>query len=81
MKLTRLFETTEPETVTEINQETFIELAAKHKALLLQADDGAEHFSVDDFASLAESLRLEHYECKNSVWRLFSRCHHRFHSI
>lgn len=64
MKLTRLFETTEAETVASINQETFIELSAKHKALLLQSDDETLPFSVDDFASFAESLGLSHYECK-----------------
>lgn len=64
MKLTRLFETTESETITSIDQETFVELAAKHKALLLQADDESSPFSVDAFASFAESLELEHYACK-----------------
>ena len=63
MKLTRLFESTEPETIDSLSQEVFVELAAKHKALLLQADDVAEPFSVEDFAQLAESLSLQHYEC------------------
>eukprot|EP00956_Cyclotella_meneghiniana_P038490 scaffold155183_cov70-Cyclotella_meneghiniana.AAC.1 len=62
MKLTRLLESTESETIDSINQEQFIELTAKHKALLLQANDGEEPFSVEDFASFAESLKLEHYE-------------------
>ena len=64
MKLTRLFESNQAETIQAIDRETFIELSAKHKALLLQADDGADPFSVDDFASFAESLGLSHYECK-----------------
>eukprot|EP00804_Cyclotella_cryptica_P024776 CCRYP_001744-RC/>CCRYP_001744-RC protein AED:0.10 eAED:0.10 QI:259/1/1/1/1/1/7/113/645 len=62
MKLTRLFESSESETINSLDQEEFVELAAKHKALLLQADDGAEPFSVEDFAQLAESLSLQHYE-------------------
>jgi hypothetical protein len=64
MKLTRLFETQEAQSVESITQEIFIELSAKHKALLLQADDGKEPFTVDDFATFAESLGLTHYECK-----------------
>lgn len=65
MKLTRLFESQNAETIESISQETFIELSAKHKALLLQTDDGDVPFSVDDFASFAESLGLSHYECKD----------------
>lgn len=68
MKLTRLLESTESETIDSINQEQFIEFTAKHKALLLQANDGEEPFSVEDFASFAESLKLEHYECKNLLY-------------
>jgi hypothetical protein len=64
MKLTRLFESTESESISSLSQETFVELAAKHKALLLQSDDGTEPFSVEDFAQLTESLSLRYYECK-----------------
>lgn len=64
MKLTRLFESTESETINSLSQEVFVELAAKHKALLLQSDDGTEPFSVEDFAQLTENLSLQYYECK-----------------
>ncbi|KAL7484753.1 hypothetical protein ACHAW6_010367 [Cyclotella cf. meneghiniana] len=62
MKLTRLFESTESETINSLSQEVFVELAAKHKALLLQSDDGTEPFSVEDFAQLTENLSLQYYE-------------------
>lgn len=67
MKVTRLFETTTPENLESIDQATFIELAAKHKALLLQSNNDDEPFSVEQFAEFAQSLNLEHYECKHAV--------------
>jgi hypothetical protein len=67
MKVTRLFETTTPENLESIDQATFIELAAKHKALLLQSNNDDEPFSVEQFAEFAHSLNLEHYECKHAV--------------
>ncbi|KAL3772242.1 hypothetical protein ACHAWO_012640 [Cyclotella atomus] len=62
MKVTRLFETDQAQSVESITQEIFIEMSAKHKALLLQADDGNEPFTLDDFATFAEGLGLTHYE-------------------
>jgi len=63
MRITRIFENTEySESVDSLGRREFITLAAKHKALLLQSDDGSNPFSVDEFASLTESLQLEKYE-------------------
>ncbi len=62
MRITRLLEGSIPETHATLNQEQFVALVAKHKALLLQCDEGSDPLSVDDFAQLMEGLQLQHYE-------------------
>lgn len=63
MKYTRLFENIDervPIDNGKLSQTEFVELLAKHKALLIRPDDG-EHVSVDDFASFMSNLDLESY--------------------
>ena len=62
MRVTRIFETEKSENINDINQKSFVALVAKHKALLLQADEGRVPFSVNDFARFTEGLQLEKYE-------------------
>ncbi len=64
MRITRLLELeeTSAETHATLNQEQFVALVAKHKALLLQSDEGSGPLSVDDFAKFMEGLQLQHYE-------------------
>jgi len=62
MRVTRLLEGASSETHATISQDQFVSLVAKHKALLLQCDEGSDPLSVDDFAEFMESLQLQHYE-------------------
>lgn len=63
MRITRLFESSTASS-ENITQERFVEIVAKHKALLLQSDEGSDPFSFEDFANFTEGLRLEKYECE-----------------
>ena len=63
MKVTRILENLDDgDRYHSIGQERFVELLAKHKALLLQCDDGAAPLSTDEFAQFTESLKLQKYE-------------------
>ena len=45
-----------------LSQDTFVELLARHKALLLRSDEDQDPWSVDDFAQTIEGLQLARYE-------------------
>jgi len=63
MRVTRLLEdTTSADNVGSIGQEQFVSLLAKHKALLLQSDEGSDPPTVEEFAGFMEGLKLEKYE-------------------
>ena len=63
MRVTRLLEDpTSTENLGSIGQEQFVSLLAKHKALLLQSDEGFDPPNVEDFAGFMEGLKLEKYE-------------------
>ena len=62
MRVTRLLEGASSEIHASLNQEQFVSLVAKHKALLLQCDEGSDPLSADDFAQFMEGLQLQHYE-------------------
>mmetsp|Transcript_48107 Transcript_48107/g.145300 ORF Transcript_48107/g.145300 Transcript_48107/m.145300 type:complete len:650 (-) Transcript_48107:424-2373(-) len=64
MRFTRLFEdidSSESLPSRSLDQGKFVELLAKHKALLLRADENEEPLSVNDFGDLVASLRLKKY--------------------
>ena len=63
MRVTRLLEDlqTTDNNVT-IDQEHFVALLAKHKALILQSDEGCDPTTVEEFAKIMEKLNLERYE-------------------
>lgn len=62
MKYTRLFENIDERVPIngKLSQDDFIELLAKHKALLIRPDEN-ENVSVEDFASFMSHLDLEAY--------------------
>ena len=62
MKYARLFEDINERIPIEgsFDQKTFIELLAKHKALLIRPDEN-EEVTVDDFGSFMVNLNLEPY--------------------
>ncbi len=62
MKYTRLFENIDERVPIngKLSQDDFVELLAKHKALLIRPDEN-ESISVDDFASFMSNLDLEAY--------------------
>ena len=63
MRATRLLEyPANGESFSSIGQEQFVSLLAKHKALLLQSDEGSDPLTVDEFAEFMEGLKLEKYE-------------------
>ena len=63
MRVTRLLEDpTSTDNVGSIGQEQFVSLLAKHKALLLQSDEGSDPPTVEEFAGFMEGLKLEKYE-------------------
>jgi hypothetical protein len=63
MRATRLLEyPASAESFSSIGQEQFVLLIAKHKALLLQSDEGCDPLTVDEFAEFMEGLKLEKYE-------------------
>jgi hypothetical protein len=63
MRVTRLLEDpTRTEHFGIICQERFVSLLAKHKALLLQSDEGSDPPTVEDFAGFMEGLKLEKCE-------------------
>lgn len=63
MRVTRLLEDpTSADNVGSIGQEQFVSLLAKHKALLLQSDEGSDPPTVEEFAGFMEGLKLEKYE-------------------
>ena len=78
MRITRLLELeeTSAETHATLNQEQFVALVAKHKALLLQSDDdeGSGPLSVDDFAKFMEGLQLQHYEYVGGAGEIIRVC-------
>lgn len=63
MKYTRLFENINERIPVEggLDQKTFVELLAKHKALLIRPDEN-EEVSVDDFARFMFDLDLQSYQ-------------------
>lgn len=62
MKITRIFEDLQGcESAGNLSQDSFVELLARHKALLLRNDDG-DPWDVNDFAKTIESLQLARYE-------------------
>lgn len=76
MRITRLLEESSAETHATLNQEQFVALVAKHKALLLQSDDdeGSGPLSVDDFAKFMEGLQLQHYEYVGGAGEIIRVC-------
>ena len=74
MRITRLLEETSAETHATLNQEQFVALVAKHKALLLQCDEGSGPLSVDDFAKFMEGLQLQHYEYVGGAGEIIRVC-------
>lgn len=74
MRITRLLEESSAETHATLNQEQFVALVAKHKALLLQSDEGSGPLSVDDFAKFMEGLQLQHYEYVGGAGEIIRVC-------
>lgn len=76
MRITRLLEESSAETHATLNQEQFVALVAKHKALLLQSDDdeGSGPLSVNDFAKFMEGLQLQHYEYVGGAGEIIRVC-------
>jgi len=63
MRITRIFEDIQGhESQSGLSQDTFVELLARHKALLLRSDEDQDPWSVDDFAQTIEGLQLARYE-------------------
>jgi len=63
MRATRLLENrTSAENFSSIGQEQLVLLLAKHKALLLQSDEGSDPLTVEEFAEFLEGLKLEKYD-------------------
>ena len=63
MRISRIFEDLKGhESHGSLSQDNFVELLARHKALLLRSDTDQEPWNVDDFAQTIESLNLERYE-------------------
>jgi len=63
MRISRIFEDLEGhERYSSLVSQDFIELLARHKALLLRSDDDEHPWNVDDFAQLIEGLKLTRYE-------------------
>lgn len=63
MRITRIFEDLQGhESHDSLSQDTFVELLARHKALLLKSDNDNDPWSSDDFARFVESLGLTRYE-------------------
>jgi len=65
MRLTRLFEQPYTESTTiegDLHQDEFVNLLAKHKALLLRSDNDESPYNVNDFARIIQTLNLEEYE-------------------
>ena len=54
-----------------LSQDNFVELLARHKALLLRSDTDQEPWNVDDFAQTIESLNLERYEYVGGAGKFF----------
>lgn len=46
---------------TSFDQNQFIELLSKHKALLVQSKDGEDPLSVNEFGKIIYDLGLQHY--------------------
>ena len=63
MKCTRILENIdETISIPNLDQNTFLSLLAKNKALLLRSDDpDNKPFTVDEFAKFLTSLNLEYY--------------------
>ena len=65
MRFTRLFEQAFTESTTiqgDLNQDTFVDLLAKHKAILLRSDEDETPYTVHDFARIIQTLKLDEYE-------------------
>jgi len=63
MRVTRIFEDLQGhESHSNLGQDDFVGLLAKHKALLLRSDEDQNPFNVDEFAEIIEDLRLSKYE-------------------
>lgn len=63
MRVTRIFEDLQGhESHSNLGQDDFVGLLAKHKALLLRSDEDQNPFNVDEFAETIEGLRLSKYE-------------------
>lgn len=63
MRVTRLLEDLNTtDNCGTISQEQFVALLAKHKAVLLQSDEGSDPHTVEEFAEFMEGLKLEKYE-------------------
>jgi hypothetical protein len=63
MRITRIFEDLQGhESHSSLSQDNFVELLARHKALLLRSDQDEDPWNVDDFAQTIEGLKLTRYE-------------------
>ena len=63
MRVTRILESpSRADSYGQIGQGQFVSLLAKHKALLLQSDEGTDPLSVEEFAKFTEGLSLNKYE-------------------
>ena len=71
MRISRIFEDLN-ESHGSLSQDNFVELLARHKALLLRSDTDQEPWNVDDFAQTIESLKLERYEYVGGAGEFFS---------
>ena len=64
MKFSRIFENLNESTNVAggLRQETFLDLIAKHKALLIQNSEGKAPFTVNDFGNFISGLGLGAYK-------------------